>query len=100
MSHHSNSGMIPEDFMKQLGATGQFPNGKIDENDEGEIKIAIGSKSGTVFIEFGTSVRWIGFTPQQARQVAATIIEHANMAYEIGHSVEAMEVCEATNKQK
>lgn len=84
MSHHANEGYLPEEIRKQLGATGQFPEGKVTKEDEGEIRLAIGSKTGTVFIEFGKPVAWIGFTPQQAMQIASTLLDHARSAYVVG----------------
>ena len=89
MSHHANEGYLPEEIRKQLGATGQFPEGKVTKEDEGEIRLAIGSKTGTVFIEFGKPVAWIGFTPQQAKQIALTLLDHAEQAYDLGHNAEA-----------
>lgn len=89
MSHHANEGYLPEEIRKQLGATGEFPEGKVTKEDEGEIRLAIGSKTGTVFIEFGKPVAWIGFTPQQAKQIALTLLEHAASAYDLGHNAEA-----------
>jgi hypothetical protein len=57
----------------QLGATGQFPEGKLTGEDEGEIKIAVGVHEGKVVVNFGKPVAWIGFSPQQARELAESI---------------------------
>ena len=91
MSHHANEGYLPDEIRQRLGATGEFPEGKVTPEDEGEIKIAIGSKTGTVCMEFGKPIAWIGFTPQQARQIAVTLMEHAAHSYEIGHNKDAGE---------
>ncbi len=84
MAHHSG-GPMSQKFLDQLlgreqnlGATKQFPQGKIDPTDEGEIRLAIGHKDGKVIVDFGTKVVWIGFDPKQARELAATIIKHAD----------------------
>ena len=98
MSHHSNvppskqfldrfSGLIDKqtlDEMKayqsqSLGATGEFPRGKLDESDEGEIRIAVSSnvESETVVLAFGKSIEWVGMTPQQAVEIAKCLIRHA-----------------------
>jgi hypothetical protein len=61
----------------RLGATGQFPEGKLADNDEGEIRVAIGQQNGKVVIDFGKPVAWIGFTPEQAEEIAVTLREHA-----------------------
>lgn len=90
MSHHGQEGMppgfLPGHIREQLGATGEFPNGKIIPEDEGEIRIAIGSKFNTVFMDFGKPTAWIGFTPVQARQIAATLMKHSLDAETIGHT--------------
>lgn len=65
---------------QKIGATGQFPEGKLDESDEGEIRIAIGRKDGKVVIDFGTPVKWIGFTPKLARQLAELIRQQSYKA--------------------
>jgi hypothetical protein len=61
----------------RLGATGQFPQGKIDKTDEGEIAIAIGHKQNKVVINFGKPVAWIGFDKRQALEIAQLIRSHA-----------------------
>jgi hypothetical protein len=61
----------------RLGPTGQFPQGKLTARDEGEIRVAIGTVDGKVVLNFGSSVAWIGFTPEQAREIAAAMIEQA-----------------------
>jgi len=62
----------------QLGATNDFPDGKINPDDEGGLQIAIAGKDGQVFIEFGSPVAWLAFPPEQAKEFANKIIEHAN----------------------
>lgn len=71
MAHHSQSNdpeMIKK-FMENyhhmvndLGATGQFPNGKLTKQDEGEIKFAVITMDNKVVIEFGQSAHWFGMT--------------------------------------
>jgi hypothetical protein len=55
-----------------LGTTGRFPRGKIHEADEGEIKIAVAvdRKTQTVLIDFGKPVTFIGFSAEQASEIA------------------------------
>lgn len=65
--------------MEKLGATGNHPDGKLTEDDEGEIRLAIGHTPGKVIIDFGDKpIKWIGFNTTQARQIAMTLIEHAD----------------------
>lgn len=60
-----------------LGPTGEFPEGKLRSDDEGEIQIAIGTHNGNVIIDFGGPVAWIGLPPAQAIAVGEAIIERA-----------------------
>ncbi len=62
----------------KLGATGQFPRGKIHKTDEGEIVLEVTHREGNVIIDFGTQVVWLGFPPVEARALAAKIIKHAD----------------------
>ena len=64
------------------GATGNFPMGKLVDDDEGELRVAVGDKDGKVIIEFGKPVAWLGLTPQGAVDFAQTLIQRA-MA--VGH---------------
>ncbi len=61
-----------------LGATGEFPEGKLTEVDEGELKFAVGYVEGKVVIDFGTPVSWVGMHPHQAKELARLILKHAN----------------------
>jgi len=49
------------------GATGEFPDGKICEGDEGELGMTIESDKArkVIIIDFGKSVRWIGLGPAE-----------------------------------
>lgn len=61
----------------ELGATGNYPNGKLVNHDEGEIKIAVTNYQGNVIVNFGKPVAFIGFTAKQAIDIAYLIIEKA-----------------------
>ena len=61
-----------------LGATGEFPEGQLTEQDEGELKFAVGYTEGKVVIDFGTPVSWVGMHPNQAKEFARLILKHAN----------------------
>jgi hypothetical protein len=62
------------------GATGRFPYGKADEDDEGELCMAIAADhtNGIVRIAFGKSIGWLGLPSGPARALAALLIEKAN----------------------
>jgi hypothetical protein len=76
MSHHGN------DQERELAAHmkrvfGEFPNGRLNENDAGAMAVAIGVENGVVIMNFGHSLKWIGFTPDQAIDLAEILIKHA-----------------------
>lgn len=61
-----------------IGATGRFPEGRKNADDEGELQFRIGHDQDDVVIEFGKPVTWFGMPPATARQFAALILKHAN----------------------
>ncbi len=67
-------------IMEQIGATGNFPNGKLSETDEGEIAIAVIAlpEQGTVIINFGKEVSWIGMNADQADGLAELLKQKAD----------------------
>lgn len=70
---------------EKLGATGKFPDGKIDESDQGElcIGIAFDEKSGNVIVNFGKPVWWFAMPPEQIIAFAHTLIHHAEQANDV-----------------
>jgi len=60
-----------------LGPTGNYPQGKADVDDCGELNIMLSVRDGNIIIEFGTAVTWIGMDPSQAIQVGQGIIDFA-----------------------
>lgn len=62
---------------KKLGATGQFPDGKLTNTDEGEIRVGIAQVDGRVVMNFGKPIEWIGFTKEQAKQIAESLIKNS-----------------------
>jgi hypothetical protein len=61
----------------KLGATGEFPEGKISPHDEGALNLAIGHDAKRVYVNFGTPVMSLGMGPEQALNLAALIVQHA-----------------------
>lgn len=66
----------------KLGPTGKFPLGKLNDEDEGELRLAVGVKDKNVLIAFGKAVSWLGLPPDDARQLAVFIMNRANEADE------------------
>lgn len=61
----------------KIGKTGIFREGKLNQQDEGGINIAIFEEKGKVIINFGTQLRWLGMTPSEAIAIADGIRERA-----------------------
>jgi hypothetical protein len=63
----------------KLGATGRYPYGKADEHDEGELLMAIAADHGNsiVRLQFGKPIAWLGLPANEARQLAAMLMEKA-----------------------
>ncbi len=68
---------IKKSPMSDLGATNKFPDGKLNDTDEGEIMVGITSVEDRVVINFGKPVHWVGFTKEQAKQIAESLLKHS-----------------------
>lgn len=77
--NNTKSMEAPRLLSEILGATGKYPNGKITDSDEGEMQFAITKKDETIIMEFGKPIHWMGFTPQQAIEVAKSLCKHAGV---------------------
>ena len=67
-----------DELSEKMGATGRFPEGKLTELDEGEIRFQVGFKDGKVVMDFGQPTAWIGMHPEQAKDLARTLMKWAN----------------------
>ncbi len=65
-----------------FGATGEFPDGKLVEHDEGELRCGVAGdpERHLVFIDFGSPVKSLGMSPDQAVEFAASILKNAEKA--------------------
>jgi hypothetical protein len=65
-----------------VGATGKFPQGHLNDSDQGELRMAVGfdKLDGIVRVEFGKPVAWLGLPPPEARQLAQLLLRHAGPA--------------------
>jgi hypothetical protein len=88
MGHHSpdaNDQYIRELFKDAIpmaapfGGTGRFPLGRLSKSDEGEIQfgIAADAAKNKVVINFGEPTAWIGFSAEQAEQLADSLLGKA-----------------------
>lgn len=64
---------------EQLGATGKFPDGKLNDDDEGELRLMISKKGDNVHIDFGKPVAWMAFTKEDAIALGLSLIKHGRL---------------------
>jgi hypothetical protein len=64
---------------RPFGATGTFPQGVLNDQDQGALKIGVAfdKLTGLVHLEFGKPVAWTAFPPEMAAQLARTLLKHA-----------------------
>jgi len=64
----------------RFGPTGEFPRGKHDESDEGELQIGVRVEKSIVVVNFGKPIAWLGMPPAQARELAQLLLSNADKA--------------------
>lgn len=57
------------------GATGRFPQGMLNADDEGELIIAVGLDQGKIIVHFGKEVAWFGLDADSAEAFANNILQ-------------------------
>ncbi len=68
----------PKVVTMEVGKSGDYPNGKLTDKDEGGLVYKVGRYKDTVIMEFGTPVKWLGLPPENARELAQVLIKHAD----------------------
>lgn len=58
-----------------LGATGNYPDGKMSEDDEGELKFAVLSRNNNVMIIFGKPVEWLDMNKDKAKELVKCLMK-------------------------
>lgn len=79
MSHHSptpNPALTAA--MREL--MGEYPDGRLNDNDAGAVAMAVGVENERVVIQFAKPVAWIGLTGDQAMQLASDLMKQARRA--------------------
>ncbi|HEX3524856.1 MAG TPA: hypothetical protein VHT52_22560 [Stellaceae bacterium] len=66
--------MKPSDH---AGPTGKFPMGRLNDEDRGELAVAVSTEKDMLRIDFGTPVNWICLPPDGALEFAAVIVARA-----------------------
>lgn len=81
MSHHGKNPMDEPERKAMSEAMrkifGEFPEGKLNPQDEGAISLMVKHQDGKVLIVFPKPVAWIGFNGDDAMALAQLLIEHA-----------------------
>ena len=55
----------------------RYPEGIINNYDQGELSIKIMTYKNKVVIDFGKSIKWVGMGPDMAVELALAMIKHA-----------------------
>lgn len=58
----------------------QFPDGKLNDEDEGTTGLAINVQNGKVFVHFDKPVVWFALNGDEAVEVAKLLIKHGREA--------------------
>lgn len=79
MSHHSSE---PN---KELSAAmralmGEYPAGRLNDEDAGAIAMAVGVENHRVVLRFPKPVAWVGMTGDEAFELAQSLLRHARNA--------------------
>lgn len=79
MSHHSSepNKALSEAMQRLLG---EYPDGRLNDDDAGAIAMAVGVNNDRVVIQFPKPVTWVGMTGDQAMQLASDLMKHARRA--------------------
>ena len=62
-----------------IGPTGDFPQGKLRDDDNGALSFRVGILENKIVVQFGVPVEWIGLDAPLARALAAKLIEKADL---------------------
>lgn len=65
--------------MCRVGPTGEFPDGKLDDSDKGELTLAVTAMpaENVVRIDFGTALSWLALPRAEVLQLAHILKEAA-----------------------
>lgn len=63
-----------------LGPTGVHPDGKLDDYDDGELGLGVTHLNGKVVMSFGIPIVAMGMSPNEARDIAASLLRNAAAA--------------------
>lgn len=58
----------------------KFPNGKLNDDDEGVLMVKISTEKGVVRVDFGETTQWFAMTPHMAVDLAISLVNNARKA--------------------
>jgi hypothetical protein len=61
----------------KLGATSDFPDGKLGNDDEGEVTARVRLSHGRLWIDFGKEITWLGLGRKEAALLGAILFAYA-----------------------
>lgn len=67
-----------ETFVGEVEMNNRYPRGKLNESDEGSLRISVGLQENIVVINFFKDISWIGLDKEAALSLAEAIVHHAN----------------------
>lgn len=56
---------------------GEYPDGRLNDDDAGAVGLAIGIENGRVVLQFPKPVVWVGFTSDDAVEIAVALMKYA-----------------------
>jgi hypothetical protein len=70
-------------FGLKLGPTGEFPQGRLNETDRGEVSLAVSRDGDNVRVDFGTDLSWLAMSTETTIEFAKALLGAAGVTYEI-----------------
>lgn len=63
----------------EVGATGEYPRGRLEPDDEGELQLGIAAdpENGVVRVAFGKGVKWLAFSADDVGRFCALLMHKA-----------------------
>lgn len=78
MSHHGSGPFDAKPMSEMMKRVfGEFPDGKLNQGDEGAVAMMVGSDAGRVVLQFPKPIAWIGLTPEEAIGLAELLVQRA-----------------------
>jgi hypothetical protein len=65
---------------EKVGPTGKFPDGKINDNDDGELRFSVGidRQAKNVVIDFGIPIKWLALPKKTTLELSKLLADKAN----------------------